>query len=275
MSFWVCSIASLLLAQGCNAPATGDSKSGAATAQTLPDEESIMAILYQQRAAEYKALCYQAYNIAEMRVREAVENNKHHDSLAVITDLDETALNNSAFEVREYDHDTTYNSADWEKWCKRGEAGPVPGSVAFFKYADSKKVHIFYISNRDTSDVAATMHNMDSLGFPQVARSHFLFKAGSDGSKQGRRDLVAALHYKVVVLLGDNLIDLDSAYDNQSSAIRNNEVDTMEGKWGKNYIVFPNANYGDWENTLYGFKYTYSVAQKDSIRKSYLYGAKY
>src|SRR5580704_17021966 len=100
-----CFLAMVILISSCESHVTSNNND---TAPTLPktwhDEESIMAILYQQQAAEYRALCYQAYNIAAMRVTDAVKNNKHKDSLAVITDLDETAIDNSDFEVREYNH---------------------------------------------------------------------------------------------------------------------------------------------------------------------------
>src|ERR1700743_3053913 len=65
------------------------------------DKESVLAILYQQRAAEYAALCLQAYNLARRKVDEAIAHpvlSKDNLPLAVITDLDETALDNSANE---------------------------------------------------------------------------------------------------------------------------------------------------------------------------------
>ena len=57
------------------------------------DIEGLLGILYQQNAAEYKALCYQAYNTARQTVDKASKTGEKN--LAVITDLDETALDNS------------------------------------------------------------------------------------------------------------------------------------------------------------------------------------
>lgn len=58
-------------------------------------QQLLAATLFQQCAAEMKALSYQAYNIAGMRLEEALKeaNDPHH--LAVILDLDETVLDNS------------------------------------------------------------------------------------------------------------------------------------------------------------------------------------
>ena len=87
----------LLTACGNNTPApviTPDSST------KKGDAEVVMPILYQQQAAEYRALCLQAYNIARERVNQYKNTKTDKDSLAIITDLDETALDNSANEAQ-------------------------------------------------------------------------------------------------------------------------------------------------------------------------------
>jgi predicted secreted acid phosphatase len=59
---------------------------------SIVNDGKAWASLYQQRAAEYKALCFQAYNIARLRLNLAIA--KHGKKpFAVITDIDETCLN--------------------------------------------------------------------------------------------------------------------------------------------------------------------------------------
>jgi len=58
-------------------------------------ELKIYPVLWQQRAAEYRALCYQAFNIATLRLNAAVKNKGANKKTALITDLDETILDNS------------------------------------------------------------------------------------------------------------------------------------------------------------------------------------
>jgi len=101
-------------------------------------------------------------------------------------------------------------------------AKAVLGSLGFFNFVNDlnsrqkKKIDIFYVSNRDVSLVGATMDNMRALGFPQIITSHFLFSADSKKpSKEPRRELIEKNHY-VIVLLGDNLIDLDSTFDSDN-----------------------------------------------------------
>src|SRR5580765_474488 len=52
-------------------------------------------VLWQQTAAEYRALCYQAFNIAALRLNEIPGKKFRKEKLAIITDLDETILDNS------------------------------------------------------------------------------------------------------------------------------------------------------------------------------------
>jgi 5'-nucleotidase (lipoprotein e(P4) family) len=131
-------------------------------------------------------------------------------------------------------------------------AKAVPGSVAFFNFTNGlnpklkKKIDIFYVSNRDISLVGPAMDNMQALGFPQVIKSHFLFSADSKKpSKEPRRLLIEKNHY-VIVLLGDNLIDLDSAFDSDNHKLtegeRRTRVDGLAETWGGKYIVFPQCH---------------------------------
>jgi 5'-nucleotidase (lipoprotein e(P4) family) len=59
-----------------------------------PREYQVGAYLWLQTSAEYRALVYQAYNIARERVERDLED-KHYTKRAVILDIDETLLDNS------------------------------------------------------------------------------------------------------------------------------------------------------------------------------------
>jgi 5'-nucleotidase (lipoprotein e(P4) family) len=247
------------------------------------DEESVLSILYQQQAGEYRALCLQAYALARRNVDEGLLYKKPHKPFAIITDLDETALDNSAAEAWLYKHDSTATIVFLRSWWVKGIAGAVPGSIEFFKYAKSKGVDIYYISNRDSTDsvITATRKNMQRLGFPYTSDTdtkHFLFLSAKakTSSKESRRVQVAKTD-SVLVLLGDNLIDLDHAFDQKGVTERDNEVDSLKNKWGGRYIVFPNAIYGDWEGAFYydfkkqNPKITLTQHLKDSIRGTLLH----
>ena len=89
--------------------------------QILNDEQVVMSILYQQNAAEYRALCLQAYNIARIKLNDELKNKNPRKPLAVITDLDETALDNSNFYGWLYNNKTTFDIkvTNWPDWCAK------------------------------------------------------------------------------------------------------------------------------------------------------------
>ena len=121
--------------------------SGQVSAQTKKDSLSLVntgkawASLYQQRAAEYKALCFQAYNIARMRIDEAVK--KHHTkSLAVVTDIDETVLDNSPYDAARALQNLDYSADTWKQWTAKAQCDTVPGAPSNIKNAASKGVMV-------------------------------------------------------------------------------------------------------------------------------------
>ena len=98
---------------------------------------------------------------------------------------------------------------------------------------------------------------MHELGFPFTDpgdEAHFLFQPkGGLSTKEPRRKIVADFWgKKVILLLGDNMIDINTAFDKVNGKYlspqeRWDRVDNFRNLWGTKYIVFPNAYYGDWE----------------------------
>jgi 5'-nucleotidase (lipoprotein e(P4) family) len=239
------------------------------TAQT-EQALKVYPVLYQQVAAEYRALCYQAFNIAALRLNEIPKKRFRKERLAIITDLDETILDNSFIEAQLIKDGKNYSDAAWQNWLSKSDAAGIPGAVEFLQKAKTKGVNIFYISNRDTAAVQSTLLNFKKLGLPDADTMHMLFLSNSS-SKEARRQTVAA-KYNVVMLLGDNLIDFMNVFEKKSIAERFTETDTRKEEWGKKFIVLPNSIYGEWENALYNYDHKLTPEQKDSARKALLTG---
>jgi len=229
----------------------------------------LLPVLWHQHAAEYRALCYQAFNLAELRLA-SIKVKKHRHPLAIITDIDETALDNSYSEAQSIKNNTEYNPANWKNWTSKAAATPLPGAVAFFQKAKQMGFHIFYISNRDTSEVNTTLKNLQAYQFPDARADHLLFLS-NESSKEARRQKVAE-QYDIVMLLGDNLYDFAKVFEKKSIADRFAETDAVQAEWGKKFIVLPNAIYGEWENALIQYKRGLNNAQKDSAYKAQLKG---
>ncbi|MEO0405597.1 MAG: 5'-nucleotidase, lipoprotein e(P4) family, partial [Bacteroidota bacterium] len=174
-------------------------------------EYSVQSVLWQQNAGEYRALCYQAYNAARHQLEEQIALNSDASNLAIITDLDETVLDNSPYNAWMIQKDQDYTPETWKNWVEKEEALALPGAVDFFNHVEALGVQVFYISNRKNEQLEATMNNMKALRLPFIEEDHFLLKTTTSG-KQERRNAVLENH-KVVLLMGDNLSDFTENFE--------------------------------------------------------------
>ena len=68
------------------------------------------------------------------------------------------------------------------------QATAMPGALEFLKYAESRNVEIFYVTNRKMVGYEGTEKNLKALGFPNVDPKHLLLRTGSS-DKQERRNM--------------------------------------------------------------------------------------
>lgn len=246
-----------------------------AWAQELPsnnlrkeEDLKIYPVLWHQLSGEYMALCYQAFNIARSTLEIELAKNRLGERLAIVTDIDETILDNSYSEARNIVEGKSYNFEDWTKWIDEASATAIPGSVDFLCFAASMGVEIFYISNRTPRDIPATISNLKKLNFPFADKEHMLFLA--DGSsKESRRNVVAG-NYKIILLLGDNLNDFADCFEVKDNINRSGAVEKFRQEWGRRFIVIPNAIYGEWEKGIYDYKENLSPEERAKARKAKL-----
>jgi 5'-nucleotidase (lipoprotein e(P4) family) len=259
----------ILIISSCSAPrpATTTNISND-TEKGIVTNGKLFTALFQQQAAEYKALCFQAYNIARLRVSLVSQVETSGKKLAIVTDVDETVLDNSPVAVKEGLKGQDYNQNAWYEWTSKSMADTVPGAPSFLKYASSKGIEIFYITNRDEKERAATLTNLQKYNLPNADNDHILLKQNTSG-KEARRQQVLAQH-DIILLIGDNLSDFNMLFDKKSIAERNEGVTNLSSEFGNRFIVLPNPNYGDWENSVYKYNYNLSEKQKDSVIKSIL-----
>ncbi len=225
-------------------------------------------VLWHQTSAEYRALCYQAFNSAQRSLEALLSASKPDERLAIVTDLDETILDNSFLEAKGIKEGKQYDPKEWVKWVNLSAATAIPGAVEFLQWAAKHNITIFYISNRTHADIHATIANLRKLQVPFADSSHMLFLA--DGSSKESRRLKVAENYQIVMLLGDNLNDFTSAFEKRTVNDRKAEVDLVRNEWGKRFIVIPNAIYGEWESVIYDYEKNLTPEQKDAKRRNHL-----
>jgi 5'-nucleotidase (lipoprotein e(P4) family) len=235
---------------------------------SIANNGKVWASLWQQRAAEYKALCFQAYNIARLRLDEALKS-PGNKPLAIITDIDETVLDNSPYDAMRAVNNQEYSLDTWKAWTAKAAADTVPGAPGFLKYAASKGVAVFYITNRDEDERPGTVKNLQRYGMPNTDDAHILLRQKTS-SKEARRMQVSS-NYNIALLCGDNLADFNMLYDNKpAEPNRQVATDQLIKDFGNRYIVIPNVSYGDYEGAYFNYNYKLTSAQKDSVIRAKL-----
>lgn len=228
-------------------------------------EYQVAATLYQQKAAEYRALAYQAFNLARLRLDKDLDRrsvarlprDERRKQRAIVVDIDETVLDNSPAQAASIRTGTPFNQRDWYAWGRMETAKAIPGAVEFLNYAVSKGVKVLYVSNRDEAQKAETVSNLKKAGFRDIGDDNvFLRQKNADGknisTKTPRRKFVSD-KYRIVLLMGDNLDDFSDVFEHKTIADRFAETDRYRHEWGKLWIVLPNAMYGTWENAIYEY----------------------
>jgi 5'-nucleotidase (lipoprotein e(P4) family) len=223
--------------------------------------------LWHQKGSEYKALCFQAYNLGRMRL-DILLNQSYNKPTAIVTDIDETILDNSPYTVHQSLRNLGYSDSSWMKWTSMTACDTIPGALSFLRYAKSRGVSIFYITNRMEKERESTLKNLQKWNFPDASDGHLLLKNESSG-KESRRQIVMQTH-EILLLFGDNLSDFSAVFDKKPYTERNVQVENDATMFGSRFIVLPNAMYGDWEGALYGFDHRLNTEQKDSIIKKTL-----
>lgn len=237
-----------------------------AQVQTFPAAWRLGGNLYMQTAAEYRACCLQIYACAEQRLATILQAGQlAFRKPAVVMDLDETVLDNSAFESFLHQNGLEYSEALWKKYEKdhSDEVNLVPGAKDFIVNAEKKGVTIVYLSNRSEQNRQATIQALARLGIntANINERLLLQQEGESSNKAARREQ-AALRFNVLLHIGDNLRDFSEEFAvlklrSQAGPVtltdierRFARVDSAQAHWGVDWFILPNPVYGEWEKLL-------------------------
>lgn len=261
----------ILLTLTCSLTALAQAPASA-TQKQADNEYQEGAVLWTQSSGEERALCYQAFTLARMMLdRDLRMNRRSRMRRAVVVDVDETVLDNSRYQATLIKNRQSYNAQSWTDWVNRAEATAIPGAVEFLRYASSRGVRVFYITNRRLAEKEATATNLRKLGFPDVSDQTLLVRTDAPStSKEPRRQAVSA-KFRIVLLIGDNLNDFAEVFEKRKT-VNDRVAATEQNKeqFGVRFIVLPNPMYGDWENAIYDYNFTLTEEEKAAKRKSQL-----
>ena len=238
--------------------------------EVLLAEQGMLAYNWMQQSGEYRALAYQAFNAAKAAFDAAVPADGMKK--AVVVDLDETMIDNSAEgAIRLLEH-KEFDPSFWTRWCEAEQALAIPGAVEFANYVNSHGGKMFYVSNRIVGpEYQPTINNLKALGFTGVDSTSVLLK-DKVSQKTARFEQVEKAGYEIVVFIGDNLDDFRFTGEtyHKLNDVRRSVVDKYKSDFGVKYIVLPNPLYGNWEGGLNADYYKNDAAGKLKIRRDNL-----
>ncbi|MBU8872613.1 5-nucleotide phosphatase [Reyranella sp. MMS21-HV4-11] len=253
---------------------------GTIRAQDAPvASDMLLATLWTQRAVEYKANALTVFALARVRLDEALadkgwtaapaEQTGDFANLppAVVIDVDETLLDNSKYQVWMMRANQSFSTRSWNQFCAAQVSTAIPGAVEFTKYADSKGVKVFYVTNRGVETEKDTRENMQKLGFPMGGNVDTFLMQGEKpdwtGAK-GTRRAVIAKDYRVLLNIGDNFGDFDDRY-RTSEADRMKAFEAGQPYWGRQWLMLANPTYGSFDTAPFGHDFKKS---RDEQRKA-------
>jgi 5'-nucleotidase (lipoprotein e(P4) family) len=249
--------------------------------QAADQNDNLNATLWMQSSVEYQGATIGAYRLATMMLDKALADKSWTAAPgqqtgafqdlppAVILDLDETVLDNSDYQAWMVANNESFSGKTWDAFVMTETSRPIPGALEFAKYADSKGVKVFYISNRTGNLEEATRKNMEKYGFPMGGNvDTVLLKKEMEewaSSAKSPRWAYVAKDYRVLLQVGDNLGDFMDEYKG-SIAERQAAMEAQKAMWGERWIVLPNPSYGSWESAAFGHNYKLSGDEQRDMK---------
>ena len=267
--------AALVLFLGCAAPAL---------AQAPPASDLLNAVLWMQRSVEYRASTLTAFALARIRLEQALtdanwtaapkEQTGAYQALppAVVLDVDESIVDNSAYQAWMTLNDTTFDPKTWNAYVNTVTSLAIPGAVEFARYANSRGVKVFYISNRTAGEEPATRKNLEKLGFPMGGDVDTMLMTGKQpdwGSAKGTRRAYVAKTYRILLNVGDNFGDFVDEYRG-TEAERLTVLEQHKDRWGREWIMIANPSYGSFESAPFNHDFKLSPAERRKAKRGVL-----
>jgi len=210
----------------------------------------LTGIKYMRDSEEYAALARQVYRLAtDAVVRRA--QSLPAGSWAVVLDVDETALDNSTYQLDRAAYGLAFEPQSWDAWIVRREAGAVPGVVDFVAAVRRAGGRVAWITNRDGITVDSTRANLRSIGLlndmdrvcPQDSPQRT--KAVRRGELVAGRGECAwsGTAVRVLAFVGDQMGDFPGADEHIPDT-------GSDDAFGRTCFLLPNSMYGDWTSKV-------------------------
>ena len=153
------------------------------------------------------------------------ENPDKAGSLALVSDIDETILDNRPFmQEKVATSAKEVEWTGWEDWLNQAKCAPLKPSCELLKYARSKGVAIFLVTGRQEHLHRCTIANLIKHG---IAYDGLYMRKDHDKTDASKMKTeyskgIEAMGYTVIVNIGDQQSDLTGGYALSNEKLPNN-----------------------------------------------------
>jgi len=148
-------------------------------------------------------------DLAIAYLQRRVARVKPGEKLALVLDIDETALSNWDEEAQD---DFGYIANDWNVWVEKKQAAPIAGTLRLYNEAQKHNVAVFFITGRSAAQTSATMENLNAAGYHDwtglAMRGPHPSGQTTAEYKSGERRKIVEAGYRIVLNVGDQMSDL-------------------------------------------------------------------
>jgi 5'-nucleotidase (lipoprotein e(P4) family) len=199
---------------------------------------------------EYATLVRQVYRGAASIIADKTRSLAK-GSWAVSIDIDETALDNSAYQLERAAYGQEHDTDAFNAWVARREARAVPGATEFVVLVRKLGGKVAWISDRDASTAEATRQNLSSMGLWSDEDRLCLRETGGKPKSVRRQEVVSGTgkcswngaRVRLVAFVGDQLGDFPSGEEQIPET-------GSDSAFGYTCFLLPNPTYGKWTNTV-------------------------
>ncbi|WP_172449368.1 HAD family acid phosphatase [Bowmanella denitrificans] len=224
------------------------------------------ALLWQITSKEYQLLSRAIYQQAQQALAKVPADLQNW---VVVMDVDETVLDNTAYQKQTEIAGTGYSPATWDTWVQSEQASLVPGVKPFIEAIFQRGGKLALVTNRNRRLDIHTWRNLQALGIPittantcligrhasdQDALDHKLIRNDKDLRRQqivqGDAPCFGHPHesktswsepHNIVLQVGDNIEDFSGLTQQQA------DIGTVLPQLGKTLFLLPNPLYGSWQ----------------------------
>ena len=201
----------------------------ACAARTQPNSLA-SAVAWTRQSAERRALVMQTFKLAADRLTE-LTRGKAPGSWAVITDADQTLLDDSNYMQWRIEHSVAYSDSNWNAFLRNNLLPAMPGATAFVKRVHELGGRLVVVTNHEEFMCERTRENFRAV---ELAVDEVHCKTGPSDKNERFR----AVRFDAVMYLGDNIHDFPGMSQSATAGFEH---------FGRDWFMFPNPMYGSWE----------------------------